>query len=441
MAKTFGTAGVRGVFNETQTPEEVYKLAETCAFTFGKGSYGIGWDGRKASALLSRTVLAAVTAIGSDVRLFGLVPTPVVAFGTRQRSCLAGFSVTASHNPPEFSGVKVFNNKGMELAESDEGRIERALALGVMKSSGKFGSASSDGEVVDDYINGVLSRYEETSGPLRIAIDCGSGPGGNVTPRILKALGHEVLPLNAQVSWWFPAHPPEPTTNNLADFARLLPNLGVEFGFAHDGDADRLVMVDRFGNVVPDSIVAVIALRGLSVSSGSVVISENTSSSVEEEARNLGFKVVRSRVGKSFALLEKGGGVFATEPSKIVDPRWGYWEDGINAAALISVVLAKERGLLEKLVSKSKWHYKQVNLQCRAVMPVLTQKARETFRRFGIAEERRLDGFKLILDDESWVMFRPSGTEPKTRLYCESRDVETLSLLVAEGTKCVELSL
>lgn len=441
MPKTFGTAGVRGVFNQTQTPEEVYKLAETCVFTFGKGSYGIGWDGRKASALLSRTVLAAVTTVGSDARLFGLVPTPVAAFGTRSRSCLAGFSVTASHNPPEFSGVKIFNDKGMELAESDEGRIERVLVLDVMKSSGRFGLASPDGEVVDDYVNGVIARYEEASSPLKIAIDCSSGPGGNVTPKILKALGHEVLPLNAQVSWRFPAHPPEPTANNLTDFARLLPSLGVDFGFVHDGDADRLVMVDRFGNVVPDSVVAVIALRGLGVSSGSVVISENTSSSVDEEARNLGFKVIRSRVGKSFAVLEKGGGVFATEPSKIVDPRWGYWEDGINAAALITGVLTKEKGLLERSVSKSKWHYKQVNLQSRIIMSALIQRARENFRRFGIAEERRLDGLKLILDDESWVMFRPSGTEPKTRLYCESRDAETLNLLVAEGTKCVELSL
>jgi phosphomannomutase len=441
LAKTFGTAGVRGVFNETQTPDQVYKLAETCAFVFGRGSYGIGWDGRKVSALLSRTVLAAVNALGSDARLFGVVPTPVTAFGTKTRSCLAGFSVTASHNPPEFSGVKVFNAKGMEIPVTDEERIERALVLDVMKSSGSFGQGSFDVEVVDDYVDGVVSRYEVASSPLRIAIDCSSGPGGLVTPRILKALGHEVLPMNAQVSWRFPAHPPEPTKDNLADFTRLLPNLNVDFGFAHDGDADRLVMVDSLGNIVPDSIVAVVALGGLGVSSGLVVISENTSSLVEEEARRLGFDVARSRVGKSFAVLEKEGGVFATEPSKIVDPRWGLWEDGINAAALVSSVLSKERGLLQKVVSQSKWHYRQVNLRGRVKMSVLIPKAREAFKRLKIAEERNLDGLKLVLGDGSWVMFRPSGTEPKTRLYCESRDQELLSLLVTEGTRCVELSL
>jgi len=113
LAKTFGTAGVRGVFNRTQTPEQVYRLAETIAFATGRGKYGIGWDCRKASALLAKTVASAVSAVGSDVHAFGLVPTPVVAFGTKSRACLAGFSVTASHNPAEFSGVKVFNGEGM----------------------------------------------------------------------------------------------------------------------------------------------------------------------------------------------------------------------------------------------------------------------------------------------------------------------------------------
>jgi len=139
MTKAFGTAGVRGVFNRTQTPEQVYRLAETIAFTFGRGNYGVGWDGRKTSALLARAVLSGVSAVGSNAFAFGVVPTPVVAYGTRSRSCFAGFSVTASHNPVEFSGVKVFNGKGMELSKTDEERVERALVVDVMKSSGNFG--------------------------------------------------------------------------------------------------------------------------------------------------------------------------------------------------------------------------------------------------------------------------------------------------------------
>ena len=440
MVKAFGTAGVRGVFNRTQTPEQVYKLAETIVFASGRGRYGVGWDGRKASALLAKTVLSAVNAVGSDAQVFGLVPTPVLAFGTRSRKCVAGFSVTASHNPAEFSGIKVFNHEGMELPKADEGRIERAMAVDVMKPSGKFGQLVPDPDVVDDYVEAVVSRHKRATQPLRIAVDCASGPGGRVTPEILKRLGHHVIPVNAQVSWRFPARPPEPTATNLADFAKMVPTLGVDFAFAHDGDADRLVMVDALGNVVPDSILTILALVGLGPREGTAVFSENTSSAVVEEAEKLGLKVKRSRVGKTFAVLESEGGVFAAEPSKVVDPKWGLWEDGINASAVISTLLSGDPGLLGRVMQEVGWTYRQVNMKAAVRMDLLTVKARDVFRKFRIDEERTLDGLKLVLGDGSWVMFRPSGTEPITRVYCESRDPQQLETLAQLGVQCVQAS-
>jgi phosphopentomutase len=440
LGRAFGTAGVRGIFNRTQTPEQVYRLVETIAFASGRGRYGVGWDGRKTSALLAKTVLSAVNAVGSDANIFGLVPTPVLAFGTSSRSCIAGFSVTASHNPAEFSGVKVFNYKGMELPKSDEERIERAMVVDVMKPSGRFGQLVPDPEVVDDYVAAVVSRYQHVTQPLRIAVDCASGPGGLVTPEILVRLGHHVVPVNAQVSWRFPARPPEPTVANLSDFARMVPNLGVDFAFAHDGDADRLVMIDAMGNVVPDSILTILALRGLGPSQGTAVLSENSSSAVSDEAERLGLVVKRSRVGKTFAVLEAEGGVFASEPSKIVDPKWGLWEDGINASALVSSLMSSDRGVLGRLLQEVKWRYRQTNLKVMVRMDALAARVRESFRKFKISEERSLDGLKLVLADGSWVMFRPSGTEPITRLYCESKDPQLLDSLTELGIQCVESS-
>lgn len=440
MVKAFGTAGVRGVFNRTQTPEQVYRLVETIAFASGKGRYGVGWDGRKASALLARTVLSAVNAVGSDANIFGLVPTPVLAFGTRSRNCVVGFSVTASHNPAEFSGVKVFNGKGMELPKADEERIERAMGVDVMKPSGVFGQVVPDGGVVDDYVRAVVSRHRRAAQPLRIAVDCASGPGGLVTPEILARLGHHVVPVNAQVSWRFPARPPEPTATNLVDFARMVPMMGVDFGLAHDGDADRLVMVDPGGNVVPDSVMTMLALRGLDLHEGTAVLSENTSSAVAEEAERLGLGVKRSRVGKTFAVLEAEGGVFAAEPSKVVDPKWGLWEDGINASALISTLLAADRGLLGRVMEEAQWKYRQTNLKASVKMDVLVPRALDVFRKFKVSEKRDLDGLKLVLADGSWAMFRPSGTEPVTRIYCESKDPQVLEVLTQAAVQCVEAS-
>ena len=439
--KAFGTAGVRGVFNKTQTPRQVYGLAETIAFATGRGAYGVGWDGRKTSALLARAVASAISAVGSDAHLFGLVPTPVLAFATRSRSCRAGFAVTASHNPAEFSGVKVFNRKGMELSGPEEEIIERALGVEFMRASGKFGQFVHDELAIQDYIESLLQRHALAAHPLKIAVDCANGPGALVTPHVLRALGHVVKPVNAQVSWSFPARPPEPTRGNLAGFCDLVRGLDVDFGLAHDGDADRLVIVDRAGTMVPDSVLSVLVLRGIRKTKGTAVVSENTSNLVVDEARRLGLDVSRAKVGKTFAKLEAEGGVFATEPSKIVDPDWGLWEDGINAAAVVSGLLASEDGLLDRIMEGLPWRYQQVNLDVRVRMLPLIERARSEFGRFKITEERTLDGYKLVFRDGSWVMFRPSGTEPRTRLYCESRDLQQLESLVRLGTECIESSL
>ena len=328
----------------------------------------------------------------------------------------------------------------MELPASDEEKIERALAIDVMKPSGVFGQLVPDEEAVDDYVQALVSRYEKAREPLRIAVDCASGPGGIVTPQVLKPLGHQVIPINAQVSWRFSARPPEPTASNLADFSKMVPALGVDLAFAHDGDADRLVMLDALGRVVPDSILTILALRGVNASSGVVVISENTSTAVAEEAEKLGLRVARSRVGKTFAVLEAEGGIFAAEPSKVVDPRWGLWEDGINAAAMISGLVSSDKGVVDRVMEEVQWRYRQVNFDVAVKMRVLMEKASEAFRKFKIQEERTLDGLKLVFADSSWVMFRPSGTEPKVRLYCESKDSQLLDVLVQLGTQCIESS-
>jgi phosphomannomutase len=246
--------------------------------------------------------------------------------------------------------------------------------------------------------------------------------------------------VNAQVSWRFPARPPEPTATNLSDFAKMVPTLGVDFAFAHDGDADRLVMVDSKGSVVPDSILTILALRGLGLGGGSAVISENSSSAVAEEAERLGLSVKRSRVGKTFAVLEAEGGVFAAEPSKVVDPKWGLWEDGINASAIVSTLLASDRGILGRVMQEIQWRYRQTNVKSTVKMDALRMRAKESFRKFRISEERNLDGLKMVLGDGSWVMFRPSGTEPVTRVYCESKDPQMLDVLTQLGVQCVEAS-
>lgn len=435
--RVFGTAGVRGIFNSTQLPKDVYGLALASAFTFGKGTYGVGWDGRKSSLALARVAAAGVAAAGSSVESFGLVPTPVTAYGTREYGCKLGFSVTASHNPPEYSGVKMFDPKGMELSKEYEGRIERVMAVDVDKNAGRYGLISHS-DLLDRYLGSMIERFGKSQNTTKIAIDCGNGPGAFVTPVVLRQLGHKVVPINAQVSWRFPARTPEPTQETLVDTAAMVPACGASFGFAHDGDADRLVMIDSVGRVLPDAVVSIIALRAIASSSGTVILSENTSSAVEDEALRLGLRVVRSRIGKTFAEIEKENALLATEPSKVVNPDWGMWEDGMYCAVLIADAISKDKRLLEFVNSEPVWNYRQVNVYASIDFAVLVPKAEEEFAKFRIAEVRRLDGLKIIFKDQSWIMFRASGTEPKVRIYCESKDRLRLEELLETGRRLLD---
>ncbi|MDA4136824.1 MAG: hypothetical protein OK449_07500 [Thaumarchaeota archaeon] len=435
--KAFGTAGVRGVFNASQTPEQVYGLVLTSAFAFGKGKYGVGWDGRKSSAVLSQVAAAGIAAAGSEALLFGLVPTPVTAYGARESGCKLGFSVTASHNPPEYSGVKIFSNMGMELSKQDEARIERAMIVGANMESRNLGGIA-DAETLTPYLDSMLAKFEVLRDGLKVVVDCSNGPGAFVTPRVLGTLGHRVVPMNAHVSWRFPARLPEPTAQNLSETAAIVGAVGADIGFAHDGDADRLVMISSAGRVLPDSLVSIVAMKALVRKPGTVILSENTSTAVEEEALKLGMKVVRSRIGKTFAEIEKEGAVFATEPSKVVDPEWGMWEDGMYAAVLIADAIARDRSLLDFVSSEPTWHYRQLNLPYSVDMVALSKQAQEDFGRFKISEVRRLDGLKLVFRDRSWIMFRASGTEPKTRIYCESLDPVRLDELLQVGKNVLE---
>jgi phosphopentomutase len=433
----FGTAGVRGVFNSTQTLEQVHEVVQASAFVFGRGSYGVGWDGRKSSMVLARVVSASVAGCGSNALEFGLVPTPLVAFGTREQKCQLGFAVTASHNPPEFSGVKVFNGKGMELSREEEGRIERGMVVESSKSSATAGSIESR-QVIPSYMQAITSRFSKTESPLRLVVDCATGPAALVTPQVLRALGNKVVPLNTHLSWRFSARHPEPTAATLGETASFVGGVGADLGLAHDGDGDRLVLINSSGRVLPDYMTSVLALEAIGKSAGSVIISENSSFAVEEAAVRMGLRVVRAKIGKTFAEIEREDAVLATEPTKIVDPSWGMWEDGIYCAALIADVIAKRPDLRKMIDGELEWLYRQVNLPVSVDIGRIGEQVDEYFSKYRIVERRSMDGLRVVFKDKSWVMFRPSGTEPKTRIYCEARDELRVSELVEAARNLVE---
>jgi phosphopentomutase len=435
----FGTAGIRGTYGQEVTIRETIAVCFAVNRLLGRGRFGVGYDTRMTSFVLGNVASSAMNWYGSDVDDYGVIPTPVLAFTIKLNKLHAGFSVTASHNPPEYAGVKVFGIDGIEFSLEDERKLERLVQeseefMKPQEDIGSFGTTSENEQAVLSYKEALVGRSKGMKKRFKILVDCANGTACSVTPNILRELGHQVVTVNSHPSPNFPGRLPEPTNETLVEVAGLTRAMGADFAIAHDGDADRLVMIDELGRVVPDHILSALALKVIVEGGGrgNVIISMNSSSAVEKVAEELGCRVQRSRLGKTFEELYKKRGIFASEPSKMVDPRWGYWEDGIYTSVLITQFLSEKGLKLSQLLESIPQYY---NVQANISMPTaldygcVKSALKEAFGS-EVESFDELDGVKMFLRNGSWVMLRTSGTEKKARAYAESKKgIEALSLL------------
>lgn len=427
----FGTAGARFVLNETTGFDEVLKLVASTLKILNPKRCIIGRDGRCGSPLLSTLTASLSTWHGCNVYDLGISPTPLVAYSSRRLRAL-GFSITSSHNPPNYSGFKVFEESGLQLSHDAEYRIERSSLeyepLGY--SNGTYTDARL---ILEDYIRDVVLRLPETGRRLKLLIDPGNGVASGIAPRLFSSLNHEVVTVNSNLSWSFPGRSPEPNEESLKETSKLVKLTGSDLGLAYDGDADRLVVIGQDGRVIPDRYLSALLLElVLKERRGKVVISVNTSKAVEEVAKRRGCEVIRARLGKTFRVLSEVKGVFATEPSKAVDADWGLWEDGLYSSLKLVQYLSSEAiSIYEAIEGIPRYEYTQVNLKANGMdLEGLKPKIRSSFYRFSVARESELDGMRLEFEDGSWILFRKSGTEPKFRIYAEAKRSETVRDLV-----------
>jgi phosphomannomutase len=435
----FGTAGIRGIYGQEVSIRETIAVCYAVHTLLGEGRFGLGYDSRKTSVVLANVASSAMNWYGSDVEDYGMIPTPVLAFNIKKNKLHAGFSVTASHNPPEYAGVKVFGTDGIEFSLEAEQQLEQLVlqSEGYTKREediGVYGSTLENEEAVFSYKEALLGRTEPARKHLKILVDCANGTSGGLTPKILEELGHHVVTVNAHPSERFPGRLPEPMVETLGEVASLTRAIHADFAIAHDGDADRLVMIDHFGKVVPDYALSTLVLKIIveKAKKGNVIFSVNSSSALEKTAEELGCKVQRSRLGKTFEELYKRKGIFASEPSKMVDPRWGYWEDGVYTGVLVAQYLAANNiGLSDAISGVPIYHNLQRNLQLNGSLDYNCVKAMMKSKLGADIEAfDELDGVKAYLKGGAWIMVRSSGTEKKVRVYVESpRESEAVFLL------------
>jgi len=444
----FGTAGIRGSAVETVTPELALAVGraagreavERDGTGAGRTEFVVARDGRQTGPALAAAMEAGLESAGADVRRAGRLPTPALAFASRGRR---GAMLTASHNPPTDNGIKLFvdgeeYDRDAELAVDD--RVEADEPPVAWDEWG-------DGEradVLDAYRDAVADYATGHGAPLdglRVAVDCGNGMAAVATPQVLRALGADAVALNANVDGHFPGRESKPTPETLADLRAFVAADDAALGIGHDGDADRIVVVDGDGEVVhEDTVVAILAAHYTAASDAAdpvVVTTPNASGRIDERVEAAGGRVERVRLGalhEGIAAARAAGDAgtevaFAAEPWKHVHTQFGGWIDGVASAAVIARLVAAAGGLapLREPVTERPYRKRSVACPDESKTAVMDRLATAIPERFPEASVETEYGVRATLPDGSWVLVRPSGTEPYVRVYAESDDVDDLA--------------
>ena len=445
MDKLFGTSGVRGIVGDQLTPELALDLGLALATHLGgEGSVVLGKDPRTSSDMFESCLISGLLSGGCDVKRLGIVPTPAVSFAIRRLDAKAGVMITASHNPPEYNGIKFLGSDGTAYTPEQEGAIERIYFGKRMKPAawdriGKIGAV----DVLPSYIDELAGAVELKRG-YKVVVDCGNGAGSLVTPYLLRKLGCEVVTLNSQLDGFFPGRGLEPSPENLGELCSVVKSIGADLGIAHDGDADRAAAVDELGRVAqPDKLLALISAHQLRRKEEIVVTTVDASSVVDDRVAERGGKVVRTRVGDvSVAVaIKKHKAIFGGEPSGAwIFPSVHLVPDGPLAAAKILKLLdLTAKKLSELLDALPEYPTVREKLACPNERKARTMKKLEPKlkKEFPDAEALTIDGIRLELKD-GWVLVRPSGTEPYIRVTAEGRTPARAKEIAGKAAKILK---
>ncbi|MBM1154751.1 phosphoglucosamine mutase [archaeon] len=444
--RLFGTNGIRGVTNVDMTPDFATRIAYAIGTYFGGGEIVVGYDARSSSFLLSRAVIAGLLASGCSVYEIGRVPTPCLQFYVRSQNFDGGVMITASHNPPQYNGIKVVASDGVEIDRTEEVKVEEIYF------NQRWRLANWDRiprhyvceDAIDVYINGILRHVDAEAireAKLTVIVDPGGGVGALTTPRLLSELGCRVMTINANLDPLFSARGPEPRPDVLDGLRSTVITSKAAFGVAHDGDADRAIFADDKGRVHwGDRSFAVIENWFLDKHPGETVVTPVSSSRViEDVAQRHGSQVYWVRVGSvdvsrtmtkhNFMIGgEENGGVFYGPHQPV--------RDGALAAALIAHIIVESGKTLAQLLDDLP-QYHQIKEKVHAPREKADKVVELAQRELTAIRFDTVDGVKAWFEDGSWLLIRPSGTEPIFRIFSEARTPERARELADLGKSIV----
>ena len=420
-------SGVRGVVGDSLTPILLTRFAQAFGTCMGTGRIVVGRDTRRSGEMVRQAVVAGLLSAGNRIVDVGVCPTPTVQFGVRRLGAQAGIAITASHNPAEWNALKFIGPDALFLSGA------RGRELLDIYHQGEYRRVAGDDmrgiedrpDLLDLHARAVLDAVGVLPSPrgrrLRVALDSGNGAGSVVTPKLIDALGADVVTIYTTPDGLFP-RPAEPTPENLSALCDLVKSSGADIGFAQDMDADRLAIVSERGEPIGEELTLVLAVqRVLARTPGTVVTNLSTTHRLDAAAARAGCRVVRTPVGEANVAegMQRERAVIGGEGNGgVIYPAINFGRDSLVGIALVLHLLADTSQPLSSLVAAL-----PVSGMVKAQTTCPSQRVGDVLRRvrqvYGQHPMDLRDGVKVLLG-EAWFHVRGSNTEPIIRVVAEA---------------------
>lgn len=396
----FGSSGIRRKFDQTLI-DTALKVGSALAHR--SSEIIVGMDTRTTSPLLSNMIVSGILGSGGTAYTAGIAPTPSIAYATRNAK--AGCMITASHNPEEYNGIKLFNPDGSSFSQSQQAEMEELLKK-YYWTDWKHQGTRHPVDVITPHKKAILDAVKIKAG-MKVVLDCGNGAGCALTPSMLSDAGVNTTCINCDPSGIF-GRPSEPLKEHLGYVGEMVTAGGATCAVVHDGDADRMMAFDNKGRYIGGDHLLVLFSRYLGAKK--VVTTSDASMIIEEIA-----EVRRTPVGDTFVseeLLKWGD--FGGEPSGAwIFPKISYCPDGPYAAALFCEI-ASEWDVAAEIDRMPVYPILRESMACET--------ARETV--ISLGAENPTDGIR-VANEKGWYLIRASGTEPKIRITAEGTDMKS----------------
>jgi phosphoglucosamine mutase len=398
--------------------------------------------------MIEDALVSVLLSCGVNVMITDMVPTPVLAYAAKAFGADVGFMLTASHNPPQYNGIKVFKSD-LSYTDQDAEAVEKIIAEGTYQLAdwrklGRVINVDAQRVYMDMALKNVKLKKQ-----WKVVVDAGCGAAFKVGPELLQALGCKVTALNSQPDGFFPARKSEPNADSLKDLAAAVKALGADIGVAFDGDADRVAFVDERGVFVnfDRSLAAYGAYMLKQAGGGEIITTTEASMAVETMAQRQAGKVARTRVGDIYVseAIKRDGAVFGGEACGAwIQPQLHLCPDGPLSAAMFLMALESEGKTVSEFVGEvPEYITKRVNFTCKneAKYKLVEQLGTAIKAEFpDYTDYSTIDGARLALKN-GWLLIRASGTEPLLRLTVEGESEEAAKDITQKASALIQKQL